>query len=194
MKTLVAIIFFLALMVSSLNAYVHPFPDYQKQFEKSDLVAIVRVSAIKDTGATKRLEKNSRLEFREVEVQMKIISLFKGSNTNSFNCRIYRFPTKQERDADLGERDSLSAYVMANPWDSGIFVPKLHRDYLVYLKRSPDGTYHPVYESFTHTILELKSGAVTYPDEEAKRDGAANGKQSIHPQTNGTSSATSPNK
>src|SRR5437870_2535688 len=96
-------------------AWIHPIPDYKKQFEDADVVAIVRVSGVTNTGSTKRLKTNSRLEFRECELQMQIVSLFKGETTNSLKCRLYRFPTKKEREADLGERDAAVEYMKANP-------------------------------------------------------------------------------
>ena len=82
--------------------------------------------------------------------------------------RVFNNVTKNERDADFGEREAGFEYLAENPWESGLFGPKVYRHYLVYLKRSPDGSYRPVTGSAVHTILELKTQFVTDPDREAE--------------------------
>ncbi len=173
MKALLAGISLLVGIALPSYAWIHPIPDYQKQFDESDLVAVVRVSSVADTGITNRLKADSRLQFREVAVEMKIITLFKGQATNSVNCRLYRFPNKKERIADLGEREAGIEYIKATPWESGLFIPKVHRDYLVYLKRSADACYQTVKGSASHTILELNAQFASDPDQAAEPDAAA---------------------
>ena len=106
MKTPIAVAILAAVAAAHCHAWIDPIPDYQKQFQQADIVAVVRVSGVTNTGTTKRINNNSRLEFRECEVKMQIVTPLKGDATNSVNCRLYRFPTKAERDADLGEREA----------------------------------------------------------------------------------------
>ena len=174
MKTPITVAILTALAAAHCYAWIHSIPDYQKQFEQADLVAVVRVSGVTNTGSTKRINEKSRLEFRECEVNMQIISAFKGDTTNSVKCRLYRFPTEAERDADLGKREAAIEYMKATPWESDLFVPKQWDHCLVYLKRSAAGSYRTVTGSSVHNILKLEVSFVTDPDKEAERNGAAN--------------------
>jgi hypothetical protein len=150
---------------------MHPHPDYAKQFEAADLVAIVRVREVADTGATNRLDPNSQIRFREFETDMEVLSLLKGEATNAIKCRLFRFPSEQERNADLGERDARIQYLKATPWESGLFVPKQHHEYLVYLKRSEAGYYLPArgVQTAVYSFLELKVPCAIDPDRKAKQ-------------------------
>ncbi|MEI6781984.1 MAG: hypothetical protein WCQ21_13810 [Verrucomicrobiota bacterium] len=179
------------LMMTSGYAWIHPIPDYRKQLEASDLVAVVRVAQVSNTGITKQLRSNSRLQFRELEVQLEVISPMKGEAPQHIRCRLYRFPTIKETMADLGEREARVEDLKASPWESGLFVPKQWEYYLGYLKRSDDAHYVPVggFESAALGFLALKAPFTTRPDGTAEPGGAANESQPIRSETNQTSSA-----
>ena len=57
-------------------------------------------------------------------MEMEIVTLFKGDAGKSVKCRLYRFPTKQERIADLGESEERWEYMKATPWESGFVHSK----------------------------------------------------------------------
>ncbi len=171
------------------HAWMHLIPDYKSQLDAADLVAVVRVLKLTDTGSTNRLNLNSRLWFREFEVEMKMLSVFKGGATNIIKCRLYRFPTEQERNAELVEREDRMEYLKANPWESGLFIPNLHRDYLVYLKRSEPDSFVPAtgIRSAIFSMLELKVPHNSDPDRNAKEVGWPAASGEVHSRTNGPS-------
>jgi hypothetical protein len=172
------------------QAWRHPIPDYSGQFDSADVVAVIRVSRIAETGQTKRLRGNSRVMFRELEVQVEIVSLMKGKTNQPITCRLYRFPTIEEAKGDLGPRAHIEL-LAETPWESGLFVPRQWNHYLAYLKRDADGFYVPVrgFEGADYCFRELNCPSNDYPPGKAEPVGAANGSQPVRLETNSTPSA-----
>ncbi len=171
---IVSLIILMLLITVSAQAWMHLLPDYAKQQKDADLVAIVRMDKVTDTGNTRMLDSKSQIQFRELETEMKILSTLKGRATDSIKCRLYRFPVKKERDADIEQGEADRQYLMATPWQSGLFVPKQHREYLVYLKLSEAGYYLPTtgYTAAIYSIIELNVPFTSNPDKEAEQGGS----------------------
>jgi hypothetical protein len=192
MKMFVNLAVLLLSGMSSL-AWMDLQPDYKKQFESSDVVAVVRVTSISDTGVTNALQ-GTRLRFREMRVEMRVTSLLKGEAPEQIKCMLYRFPTESESKADWGEREGPFVLLEGSPWETGLFVPKQWDYYLGYLKRRGDGTYYPArgFEEAILCLVELRVPFTTSPDGPAEPGGAANRSQPVRPKTDRTSAAAGP--
>ena len=149
-------------LLTSVSAYgwLHPSPDYAKQMEGSDFVAIVRADKISDTGNTKQLDSNSKILFREFEVELRVQFVLKGKakSDSIIRCRLFRYPNKIELKTDLEEREGMRQYVMSNPWESCLFVPTQNTDYMVFLKKNKSGDYLPVtgVKGAVYSVVQLK--------------------------------------
>jgi hypothetical protein len=146
----------LIMLTATSHAWRDLTPDYGKQFEAADLVAVVRVSSISETGITNQLRNGSRLLFREIAVRFDVVSLMKGGTNQQIMCKLYRFPTTEEATEDLGTNGKMEL-LAAGPWESGLFIPRKWYHYLAYLKRTQDGNYVPVsgFEMADHCLVEL---------------------------------------
>ena len=144
-------------MLGALTAFgrgVPVLPDYPAMYRDADLVAVVRFVDLKDTHKTKELpdltSKLSKILFRELNGQIKVVSLFKGTADDPIVCRLYRFPTLDECAKDIGDPEEARKRMTHLLTDFGL-VHVLYwgahldqNDYLVYLKKSTDGLYIPV--------------------------------------------------
>jgi hypothetical protein len=146
---------------SSALAWMSPWPDYKNQFTKAELVGIVRAIRVKETGEAKAIEEGVNLLFRKVEVELNVLSLFKGQSKEKIDLVLFRRPTREECIADFGEVQGSRAWFLvkvAGTGREGYFVPVEGRDYLVYLGKERDGQYLPFggFMSSLYSILEVK--------------------------------------
>jgi len=129
-------------------------PDYARQYEESDLVAIVLALEASENGGKKEMEGHPEVKLREVVVKLKTLNTLKGKTTERFECKFYRFPTSEEFSSDnpnLGIREAVPFLVL----EHGLGVPIQSRDYLVYLQVNEDGEYLPtagIFMSKTSTM------------------------------------------
>ena len=141
-------------------------PDYPAMYRDADLVAVIRFVDLKDTNKTKELtdltSRPSGLQFRELNGRIKLVSLLKGTVDSPIVCRLYRFPTFEECSNDLGDQDVARKRLSACIRDFGlvhVFWLKpagdiQNVDFLVYLKKAPDGLYIPVTgDSDSHSAI-----------------------------------------
>lgn len=73
--------------------------DYTKQLRKADFVGIVQVTKIIETGRKKVILPGEPVRFRELSLEFKVLSVFKGKGA-TIKCSIYREPTQAELLAD----------------------------------------------------------------------------------------------
>lgn len=161
----------LVLMSSVAFAWLDLRPNYEQQKAAADMVAVTEVKSIQDAGNKKQLKPNSKLLFRQIEVQLKVVSLLKGVavKTNEVKCLLWRFPTEAERISDHGD-EAKAEYGLANPWESSLFVPKLNATYLAYLKRTENGNYVPATgDASIYSLIRLEVPFTSDPDEQAKK-------------------------
>ena len=151
----------LAIVGTSAFAWMNPWPNYKNQFAAADLVGIVRVIRVKETGEAKAIEDGVNLLFRKVEVELHVLSVFKGQSKEKIDIVLFRCPTKEECIADFGEQQGEIAWFMVRVGGTGregYFIPKEGRDYLAYLRKHKDLPYLPVggFISSLYSILEVK--------------------------------------
>jgi hypothetical protein len=99
MKTILSTVI-VAIMASAhaLGWVIDKPIDYADQLKKSNFTGIVEVTSVVATGE-KKLMSGYNVLFRELRLELKILSVFKGHG-EKLTCKIYRVPTEEELLAD----------------------------------------------------------------------------------------------
>jgi hypothetical protein len=99
MKTILST--FIVTVIASVCAHgwiIETPIDYADHLKKSNFSGIVEVTSIVATGE-KKLISGYDVHFRELRLDLKVLSVFKGSG-ETLTCKIYREPTEEELLAD----------------------------------------------------------------------------------------------
>ena len=106
MKTIISTLVAISIASTSGVGWILEKPvDYSHQLQKADFVGIVEVSKIVETGRTKVLLSDQAVQFRELRLELTVLSAFKGDR-KMVTCSIYREPTEEELLADgVAEKD-----------------------------------------------------------------------------------------
>src|SRR6478609_8304659 len=108
MKPIISTIAAIAIASTSAFGWIIEKPiEYSEQLQKADFVGILEVSKIVETGRKKALLSDQAVQFRELRLELKVLSAFKGAG-ETITCSIYREPTRKELLADgVAESDVL---------------------------------------------------------------------------------------
>jgi len=111
MKTFLSVTFSIIITSSSAFGWVIDEPvDYSKQLQQADFVGVVEVTKIVETGRKKDILPDQRVQFRELSLELKVLTAFKGNGV-TIKCCIYREPTQAELLADgVSENDLFVIY------------------------------------------------------------------------------------
>jgi hypothetical protein len=184
MKTFLSATFAIIIASSFAHGWVSQEPiDYSKQLQKADFVGIVEVTKIFETGQ-KKLMSGYNVQFREVRLEMKVLSAFKG-RSETLTCKIYREPTKEELLADGVTKEDVMK-ILLNLWTDEslqLFPARVAKgaNLLAYLRS--DGTEHiPVDGDLdsSRSLLSLEPsnrGSDLPRKQEAEQDATSNGEK-----------------
>ena len=143
MKTFLSAALAIAIASSFAHGWVIQEPiDYSKQLQKADFVGIVEVTKIVATGQ-KKLMPGYNVHFRELRLEMKVLSAFKG-DSESITCIIYREPTEEELLGDGVTKDDVMKVLLNLGTDESLHLFPAHvtkgAHLLAYLRA--DGAEH----------------------------------------------------
>lgn len=136
------------LIQSSLSAWIRAEPvDHAKMMSDSSFSAIVKVMDTRDTGAYKMLYSDG-IKYREVNLQLDVLSVFKGEELSTLNLSIFRTPNMEELKIDGVKEDEIHTKylnLMTNEVIHLYFVSAQKGDQLlIYLKGDPKSGFTPV--------------------------------------------------
>ena len=119
--------------------------NHSKQFNSSQLVALIEVTGVKETGLSKKIRKGD-VGYREIRLNFKILSVLKGENPHSIVCNIYREPTTKELMQGGMTYDQVRQRLLKDGNNSAVKLANVSKgeQLLVYLNVSKDGKYKPV--------------------------------------------------
>ena len=144
MKTFLSAAF--AIIIASSSAFgwliVEPI-DYSKQLQQADFFGIVEVTKIVETGRKKAILPDQPVQFRELSLELKVLSVFKGSGA-TIKCSIYREPTEEELRADGIPRHDVFRLLIT------IGTNEMLREYLARVTKG------------AHLLAYLKAGGSDY--------------------------------
>jgi len=154
MKLLTSLILALGLLLMPAQGWLHMESlDFEALRESANLVAVVKVDRIEETGKTKHYKDHVKL--REQVLHLMILSALKGEAA-CVSCRIYREPTGEELIADGIPEGQLRRFMLKLGVDEVLhFSPARISEgdiLLVYLKRDGEH-YQPVTGDFTSRSL-----------------------------------------
>jgi hypothetical protein len=143
MKTFLSAAFAIIIASSFVHGWVIQEPiDYSKQLQKADFVGIVEVTKIVSTGQ-KKLMSGYNVQFRELRLEMKVLSAFKGHG-ETLTCKIYREPTEAELLADGVSKEDVMKILLNLGTDESLHLFPAHvtkgANLLAYLRA--DGEEH----------------------------------------------------
>lgn len=160
MRFLIFILLAWSFIGLSSAGIIYVGPDHPKLLKEADLVAVLRLKTMADTGTTKALTSESPLAFHEFKATFEVLTVFKGDADAPLALRMHRFPTLEEAVRQLGDegRRQLSIIHRHRNIHIHLMTPTHAKEYLAYLKKQEDGTYIPVGDPTMTVVsfLELK--------------------------------------
>jgi hypothetical protein len=157
--------------------------DYADQLKKSDFSRIVEVTSVVATGQ-KKLMSGYNVHFRELRLEMKVLSVFKGRG-ETITCKIYREPIEEELLADGVAKEDVMKILLNLGTDETLHLFPAHvtkgANLLAYL-RAEDEEYLPVAGDLesSRSLLSLEPSNLvnTLPrKQEAEQASGGNGGQ-----------------
>lgn len=146
MKMIRTISLVFAIASASAHGWIVEEPiDFAKQMQSADLVGIVEVTKVLETGRKKVLY-DGGVHFRELKLELKVLSAFKGKE-KWVTCMIYREPTREELIAEGLDENEVRRVLLNLGTDESLhlFPARVTQraQLLVYLKAS-ESIYLPV--------------------------------------------------
>ena len=161
MKTLISTIAAIAIASTSAPGWILEKPiDYSDQLQRADFVGIVEVSKIVETGLKKVLLSDQAAQFRDLRLELKVLSAFKGRG-ETIRCSIYREPTREELLADgVAESDVFKILLNLGTDETLYLFPAraAQGEHLLAYLCSKDSRYFPVAGDLhsSRSLLRLK--------------------------------------
>jgi hypothetical protein len=200
MKTILLTVAVAIIASASALGWVMEKPiDHAEQLKKSDFSGIVEVTSIVATGQKKlladyRLMPGHNVQFRELRLDLKVLSAFKG-RSETLTCSIYRAPTEEELIADGVTKEDIMKILLNLSTDEWLHLFPAHvtkgAHILVYLKA--DGVEHiPVTGDLksSRSLLIIKpSNLVNTMDRNGNAEQAGTGQPATRPESNSEGSS-----
>mgnify|MGYP006969488543 CR=1 FL=1 len=189
---------------SALGWVIEEPIDYPKQLQGADFVGIVAVTKIVETGRKKAILSDQPAQCRELSLELKVLSVFKGSGT-TIKCSIYREPTEEELRADgVPESDVLKLLLNLGTDEMlHLFPARIRKgDHLLAYLKAGDSDHSPVTGDLnsSRSLLGVEPSSLVNAltrKQEAEQDGTeqpatrskseSEGSQKPHPESEGRS-------
>lgn len=169
MKAQIAIAWILACAPEFTMGWVKPDPiNYEKQFRDADLVAIVRIEAVKLSEGFENLDSYPKVQFKRIRASFQIETILKGVVPETKECELVREATLEELKAEYsyGDYRKLALVSMANElvWHY-VSDPQVGKFYMCFLTKSDKGILLPTtgLAKSSYSFIEVKPPARAQP-------------------------------
>ena len=133
--------------------------NHSKQFNSSQLVALVKVEGVKESGLSKKIHKED-VAYREIHLTFKVLSVLKGKRTKFITCSVYREPTTDELMREGMTFQQIRQRILNSENDYSVKLANVSKgeQLLVYLNISKGGQYIPVSGDLesSRSLLKIK--------------------------------------